>query len=202
MKPYTSNCDRLATTQWAEVASEREGLVADLAHQRELLCLSVRGLTHEQAIATPTVSGLSLAGVIRHAAHTERRWIAGAVGQRELSDRDGRVGFGLEASETVADVIGLYAAVAAETESIVADIVGLDETVRVPAELLPLGSPANAGYWPARSVLVHVVDETANHARAAAIVFQILERGWAAGDPRPPGTGRSRARKRSRSSRR
>lgn len=155
------------------VASEHEDLLADLAQRRDLLRLSIQGLTHEQSTATPTISGLSLAGLIKHAAHTERRWIAGGIGQREVpASRADAVAFGLEAGETLADVIGFYAAVADETESIVGGFVDLGERVQVPGWL----APVHAGYWSVRSALLHVIDETASHARAADLIRPIVDR--------------------------
>lgn len=56
------------------VADERDGLLTYLAQQRYLLRLTVQGLTEEQARAAPTESPLSVGGLIRHAARTERGW--------------------------------------------------------------------------------------------------------------------------------
>jgi hypothetical protein len=164
------------------VASERQALLADLAHQRDLLRQSLDGLTHEQAMCTPTISSLSLAGVIKRAAETERHWIAGVVGQRGRAGLDGPSGFNphdgfrLEPDGTLADVIGLYTAVAEETEAIVAGIADLGEMVRVPAGPLSLRSSSDPDHWPLRSVVLHVADETAGHVRAAGILRGILER--------------------------
>src|SRR5580658_7344183 len=57
------------------VNDEREALLAYLAQQRYVLRLSAFGLSDEQAAAAPTVSGLSVGGLIKHAALAERRWI-------------------------------------------------------------------------------------------------------------------------------
>jgi hypothetical protein len=57
-------------------------LLAFLAQQRDALRASVLGLKDEQARAAPAASGLSLGGLIKHAAGTERRWVvAGIAGQ-------------------------------------------------------------------------------------------------------------------------
>lgn len=155
------------------VASEHEDLLADLAQRRDLLRLSLHGLTHEQATATPTISSLSLAGLIKHAADTERRWIAGALGRRELpACRSYGAAFGLDAGETLADVIGFYAAVADETEVIVRGFADLDTPVFPPQWVVP----GHAGYWSVRSVLLQVIDETSSHARAADLIRPIIDR--------------------------
>lgn len=157
------------------VASEREGLLADLARQRDHLRLSFQGLTHDQAISAPTVSGLSLAGVIKHAARTEWLWISGTIAHNPAPVGDRYTDFGLEAGETLADVIGFYTAVAEDTETILADVPNLSEAVLVPGELLRPRSTA-AAFWPIRSVLLHVIEETANHVRAADIIRRIVDR--------------------------
>jgi hypothetical protein len=163
-------------------ASERQALLADLAHQRDLLRQSLDGLTHEQAMSSPTVSSLSLAGVIKRAAETERHWIAGVVGRRGragLGGPDGfhpQDGFRPDADDTLADVIGLYTAVAEETEAIVCGVADLGQMVRVPAGPLSLRSSSDPDHWPVRSIVLHVIDETASHVRAAGILRGILER--------------------------
>lgn len=57
------------------VADEREALTAFLAQQRHVLRLTSYGLTDEQARLSPTVSALSVGGLIKHVAQTERGWI-------------------------------------------------------------------------------------------------------------------------------
>lgn len=159
-------------------ASERDGLLADLARQRDVLRLSFQGLTHDQVTSAPTVSGLSLAGVIKHAARTEWLWIAGTMGQNAARGGDHYAGFGLEAGETLADVIGFYTAVAEETETVIAGRRDLGEAVLVPAELLRLPT-TGAAFWPVRSVLLHVIEQTANHVRAADVIRRILDKATA-----------------------
>src|SRR5512134_1593798 len=64
------------------VADERAGLLAFLEQQRLVLRLSAYGLTDDQARATPTVSRLTVGGLLKHAAAVERRWME-TVLQRE-----------------------------------------------------------------------------------------------------------------------
>ncbi|MEO5678692.1 MAG: DUF664 domain-containing protein, partial [Acidimicrobiales bacterium] len=63
------------------VAEERAGLLGYLAQQRHVLRLTAHGLSDDQARATPAPSGLSVGGLIKHVAITERSWID-QVGQR------------------------------------------------------------------------------------------------------------------------
>ena len=57
------------------VKDEREGLLAFLAQQRYVLRLAAHGLTDEQARVKPTASSLSVGGLIKHVAATERSWM-------------------------------------------------------------------------------------------------------------------------------
>src|SRR5207244_1337114 len=57
------------------VSDERDGLLAYLAHQRDLLRFTAHGLTDEQARLTPTVSTLSVGGLVKHLAFVERSWV-------------------------------------------------------------------------------------------------------------------------------
>src|SRR5829696_8068972 len=67
--------DQRMPGQVPPVADEREGLLAYLAQQRDALRFAAYGLTDEQARATPTVSSLSVGGLIKHVANTERGWM-------------------------------------------------------------------------------------------------------------------------------
>ena len=55
------------------VTSEAEGLLAYLRQQRAGLANAAFGLTDDQLRATPTVSALSVGGLLKHAAHTEQQ---------------------------------------------------------------------------------------------------------------------------------
>ena len=57
------------------VADERDGLLAYLEQQRACIRSTVFGLTDEEASTTPTVSALSLAGLVKHVALTEHHWM-------------------------------------------------------------------------------------------------------------------------------
>jgi uncharacterized damage-inducible protein DinB len=158
------------------VVDEREGLLAFLAQQRDALRFAVHGLTDEQAASRPSASALSLAGLIKHAARVERHWIVEIVTQRELPelhDRDYEAGFRLEPGETLADALDAYAAVARETESIVAGIADLGQPVPVPKGVPWF--PADIEAWSVRWVLLHLIEETARHAGHADIIRESLD---------------------------
>ena len=88
------------------IVDERDGLLAFLDQQRDALRFAVHGLTDELATSQPSASSLNLAGLIKHAAQTERYWVVEIVAQRPLETApDYETGFRLIEGETVADVI-------------------------------------------------------------------------------------------------
>jgi hypothetical protein len=158
------------------VVDERDGLLAFLAQQRDALRIAAHGLTDEQAAATPSVSALSLGGLIKHAARVERYWIVQLVAQRdlpELQNQDYESGFRLEAGETLAGALDAYAAVARETESIIAGIADLGQPVPVPRDVPWF--PQDVEAWSVRWVLLHLIEETARHAGHADIIRESLD---------------------------
>src|SRR4051794_18807770 len=55
-------------------ASQRTDLLETLGRHRGLFLRTVDGLTDEQARLAPTVSTLSLGGLVKHVTAVERRW--------------------------------------------------------------------------------------------------------------------------------
>jgi uncharacterized damage-inducible protein DinB len=159
------------------VLDERDGLLAYLAQMRDALRFAVHGLTDEQASATPTTSTLSLAGLIKHVARVERHWIVEILSQRQIppeAQAQGWAdGFRLVGGETLADALDHYATVAAETESIIAEIDDLDRPVPVPRDRPWF--PADVEAWSVRWVLLHLIQETARHAGHADIIREALD---------------------------
>jgi uncharacterized damage-inducible protein DinB len=159
------------------VADEREGLLAFLSRQRYMLRTAAYGLTDEQARATPTASVLSVGGLIKHAAQTERSWLDTMLQRDGPTDGRGEVdyaaGFRMEPDDTLAGLIERYHAVAAETEAAVTDVADLGQPVPVPQGVPWF--PADLRAWSVRWVLLHLVEETARHAGHADIVRESLD---------------------------
>ncbi len=149
------------------VADERDGLLTFLAQQRDSLRAAALGLTDEQARLTPTASTLSLGGLIKHCARTERRWVVAGIAGQPLPGlwppEDWPADFRLEADETLASVLRYYAETAGLTEQIV-------------ATAADLGMPtANDERVSVRWVLLHLIKETARHAGHADIIRESLD---------------------------
>jgi Protein of unknown function (DUF664) len=159
------------------LTDERDLLLAYVAQQRDGIRYAAYGLTDEQARMTPTVSSLSLGGLIKHVTGTERTWIDLAV-QRpsDRSRNDQEVGYGdafrLGPDETLAGVLARYADVAEETAAALATVT-LDQPVPVPKGVPWF--PADVENWTVRWVLLHLVEETARHAGHADIIREAID---------------------------
>jgi hypothetical protein len=154
------------------VTNERDGLLAFLAQQRDALRFALQGLSDEQATSRPTASALSLAGLIKHAALTERNWIVGIMCQRELPPLDWSTNFTLVDGETLVDMLALYDEVGRETESIIAKT-DLDQVVPVPKGVPWF--PQDVDAWSVRWVLLHLIEETARHAGHADMLREAID---------------------------
>src|SRR5689334_412678 len=86
--------------------SERDALLSFLEAQRGALRRAVLGLTDEQAASRPSVSELSLSGLVKHAASCEENWIQttlmGRPAARERDESNWHEDFQLVGDETVA----------------------------------------------------------------------------------------------------
>jgi len=157
------------------VPDERHGLLAFLAQQRYVLRLAAHGLTDDQARAVPAASALSVGGLIKHTATTERGWIdlmlqrPGGGGGEE----DYMANFRLGPDETLAGVLELYDQVARETEDAVAGVEDLGRPVPVPKGVPWF--PQDVDAWSVRWVLLHLVEETARHAGHADIIREAVD---------------------------
>jgi uncharacterized damage-inducible protein DinB len=165
------------------VVDERDALLTFLAEQREGVRNAVHGLSDDQAKSRPSVSALSLAGIVKHVALVEHHWMVRFVKNGDTShffatDEYER-GMALADGETLADVLTLYADAAIETEKIVADLPDLGIALTpTPDGIVWL--PAGLVYSP-RWVLFHLIEETARHAGHADIIRESLDGGtrWA-----------------------
>jgi len=152
----------------APVANERDGLLSYLEQQRYVIRLAAYGLTDEQARLAPTVSALSVGGLIKHVASVETAWM-GTVQQlpRNASPDDYADNFRMRDDETLEQVLARYRDAANETNTVLARF-ELDDPVPVPKGVPWF--PDDIDAWSIRWVLLHLIQETARHAGHADIV--------------------------------
>ena len=160
------------------LTDERELLLAYIAQQRDGIRYAAYGLTEAQARLTPSVSVLSIGGLIKHVAAMERGWIDLILQRQRHPSRPEaqsryEEGFHLGPNETLADVLADYATVARETEVVIRAISDLNHAVPVPKEVPWF--PADVDAWTVRWVLLHLIEETARHAGHADIVRESID---------------------------
>jgi uncharacterized damage-inducible protein DinB len=168
-------------------STERTDLVDSLRRHRGFLRVTVQGLTDDQARTRTTVSELTLGGLIKHVAITERMWadfiVDGPAPAPEIdwsaidwSDPPAEVaawaeGHRMTEAETLPALLATYDEVAARTDQLVGGLPDLDA-----AQPLPKAPWFEAGAsWSARRVLLHIIAETAQHAGHADIIRESLD---------------------------
>jgi uncharacterized damage-inducible protein DinB len=166
--------------------TERTELIDSLRRQRDFLRVTVRGLTDEQARKRTTASELTLGGLIKHVAITERTWAEFIVdGPAESavdfsaidwSDPPAEVlawadGHRMDDTETLAGLLATFDEVAERTDELVRTLPDLDA-----AQPLPAAPWFEAGAtWSARRVVLHVIAEISQHAGHADIIRESLD---------------------------
>jgi hypothetical protein len=158
------------------LSDERELLLAYIAQQRDGIRYAAYGLTDEQARLAPTVSTLTIGGLLKHAAATEESWIDRVVARTRGSVEDQQAGyadtFRMAPGETLAGLLAYYDEVARETARVVRER-DLGDPVPVPKGVPWF--PDDVDAWSVRWVLLHVVEETARHAGHADIVREAID---------------------------
>ena len=166
-------------------SGERADLLDVLRKHRGLFRQTVAGLTDDQARLTPTVSTLSLGGLVKHVAATEEGWARFIVDGPTTPDLDWASidwsdpppevqqyadGFRMLEDETLAGLLARYEEVAAATDELA---LGADLDAEQPLPRAPWFEPGAS--WSARRVLMHVVAETAQHAGHADILRETID---------------------------
>jgi len=164
------------------VTDERNALREFMAfHQSAYFAVSY-GLTDEQARSTPSVSALSVGGLIKHATELQRNWMARVAAAPDAPPKDPRPfeeiakEFGdqhvMRPDETLAGLLGAFEAQNAETLRL-AETADLDAPVPVPQDIPWF--PKNQKAWSVRWVILHVINELARHAGHADIIRETID---------------------------
>lgn len=158
------------------VADERDGLLTYLKQQRTLLTMTAYGMTDEQARMAPTAGTLSVGGLIKHVAQTERSWMDSIRGTQTANAPDFAAyadGFTLREDETLADVIADLEKAGEETEALIAGIADLGQDV--PVDHSVPWNPKDVDNWSVRWVLLHLIEEVARHTGHADMVREAVD---------------------------
>jgi uncharacterized damage-inducible protein DinB len=132
------------------------------------------GLDERQLRATPTVSTLSVGGLVKHCAATEEGWLSTIRGEPQTADFDRYVeNFTLADGESIDDVFARYDRIAEQTEKTVAEIGDLEHTI--PVDHSVPWNRKDVDHWTLRWVLLHLIQETARHAGHADIIRESID---------------------------
>ena len=153
---------------------ERADLLETLRTHRIFLRHTLRGLSEEQARQRPTVSALSVGGLLTHVTATEAQWadfILRGPEQMPGGQDASASGFEMAPDDTVEGVLARYAEVAQRTDELVRSLPDLNATQPLPPA--PWFRPGEQRS--ARRVLLHLIAETSQHAGHADILRESLD---------------------------
>ncbi|MGW3206228.1 DinB family protein [Streptomyces sp. NPDC001135] len=153
---------------------ERGALLAFIEEQRGGIRRALLGLTEEQARIRPSVSEMSLGGLLKHVVEAEQSWVARARQEPPAVRRDAsnwEECFRLTGDETVAGQLAYWEEVAAETEKVIRSAPSLDDTFPLPSD--PWFPPQ--ARVSLRWLGLHLIRETARHAGHADIIRESLD---------------------------
>lgn len=164
------------------VHDERHALREFLAYQQSAFFAVSYGLTDDQARQTPTVSTLSIGGLIKHVTGVQDSWsqrVAAAPGEPpedtrpfEERTREYEAQYVMGPDETLEQVLDAYARQNRETLRL-AEIGDLDAAVPVPRDAPWF--PRDVGAWSVRWVFLHLVTELGRHAGHADIIRESID---------------------------
>jgi hypothetical protein len=164
------------------VADERAALRDYLAYHQSAYFAVSYGLTDEQARSSPTVSALSIGGLVKHVAGMQRTWMARVAAapdappkdsrSREQITRDFQEQHVMRPDETLSRLLrGLEAQNATSLRLV--ETSDLDAMVPVPQDIPYF--PKNQKPWSVRWVILHVINELARHAGHADIIREAVD---------------------------
>lgn len=161
----------MATEQFS-ISNERDALCGFLDKQRAGLLRKTEGVSDADALLTPTVSSLSLMGLLKHSALWERRWfqvvVAGRVLPGEWPETAEEGWFDEDFRVDERDTVKHWTAYFEEQAAISREI----------AAGLPLDAPCASPDHSERNlrwVLHHMIEETARHAGHADIIREAID---------------------------
>jgi uncharacterized damage-inducible protein DinB len=164
------------------VGDERDALRVFLDYHQGGWFAIAFGLTDEQARLTPTVSALSIGGLIKHATGVQRSWMERVKFAPEMPPRDDRPfeeivatyqdEYVMRDDETLDELLDKFRQQNAATLQLL-DEVDLDTAVPVPKDVPWF--PQDLDHWTVRWVIHHVINELARHAGQADIIRETID---------------------------
>jgi uncharacterized damage-inducible protein DinB len=164
------------------VSDERSALREYLSYHQSAFFAVAYGLTDEQARLTPTVSALSVGGLVKHVTGMQRTWMSRVAAAPDAPPKDPRSfdeiakDFAdqhvMRADETLDGLLSAFDAVNATSLRLV-ETADLDAEVPVPQDIpwFPKGLKA----WSVRWVILHVINELTRHSGHADIIRESID---------------------------
>lgn len=164
------------------IADERAGLKEYLCAQQYAFHAIAYGLTDEQARSTPSVSALSIGGLIKHVTNCQRGWMERVAAAPQMCESDTRPmadqaaaygdDFVMRDDETLADLLAALDRQNAQTIRLV-ETVDLGAAVPVPQHAPWF--PKDVDAWSVRWVVFHMIEELARHAGHGDIIRESVD---------------------------
>jgi uncharacterized damage-inducible protein DinB len=161
---------------------ERQTLIEFLRFNQNAFFAVAYGLTDEQARSTPSVSALSIGGLIKHAAGVQHSWMARVKAAPDSPPRDDRPfeeqaaeyeeQYLMRDDETLEHVLQRLRTQNEETLRIFAEA-DLDTQVPVPRDVPWF--PQDLDFWTVRWVAMHLVEELTRHAGHGDIIRESID---------------------------
>jgi uncharacterized damage-inducible protein DinB len=161
---------------------ERQTLIEFLRHNQNAFLAIAYGLTDEQARSTPSVSALSIGGLIKHVAGVQRSWMARVTAAPGSPPRDDRPfeqqaaeyqdQYVMRDDETLDQLLDTLRAQNEDTLRIFAEA-DLDAQVPVPHDVPWF--PQDLDFWNVRWVAMHLVEELTRHAGHGDIIRESID---------------------------
>ena len=164
------------------IADERAGLKEYVAAQQYAFHALAFKLTDEQARSAPSVSSLSIGGLIKHVTSCQAGWMERVAAAPDMTEGDKRPmeeqaadygdEFVMGEDETLAQILEKFAAQNAETIRLI-ETADLSAAVPIPQHVpwFPKDVPA----WSVRWVIFHMIEELARHAGQGDIIRESID---------------------------
>ncbi|WNG82948.1 DinB family protein [Mycobacterium sp. ITM-2016-00316] len=164
------------------IADERAGLKEYVAAQQYAFHAIAFGLTDEQARSAPSVSSLSIGGLIKHVTSCQAGWMERVAAAPDMTEGDKRPmeeqaadygdEFVMGEDETLAQILAKFEEQNAETIRLI-ETADLSAAVPIPQHVpwFPKDVPA----WSVRWVIFHMIEELARHAGQGDIIRESID---------------------------
>ena len=163
-------------------SDERQTLLEFLRFNQNAFFAVAYGLADEQARSKPSVSALSIGGLIKHATGVQKSWAQRAASAPDSPPRDDRPieeimaeyadQYVMRDDETLAQLLGELRKQNEETLRVIADA-DLDTPVPVPHDVPWF--PQDVDHWSVRWVALHLIEELTRHAGHADIIRESID---------------------------